>query len=62
MKRISNRIYEADEGKYILSKATKKRYTKIVLSQNDSIDNYEEISNTPQRKEPKPTEKWSKSE
>lgn len=62
MKKISDRIYEADEGKYILSKVTKKRYTKIVLSQNDSIDKYEEISNIPPREKTKPTEKWSKGE
>lgn len=64
MKEISTKVYEADEGKIIVSKVTKAKYKKIYLSQNDSIDNYEEISDMPSKKTT-PTEtpkKWGKSE
>lgn len=71
MKKISEKVYEADEGKIIVSKVTKAKYKKIFLSQNDSIDKYEEISDIPSSKEaPKEKErspidvpkKWGKSE
>ena len=48
MKKISEKVYEASEGKIIVSKVTKAKYKKIYLSQNDSIDSYEEISDIPQ--------------
>lgn len=52
MKRINDKTYEADEGKIIKSKVTGMKYNKIVISQNDSIDQYEEISES--------TKKWGK--
>lgn len=64
MKKISEKVYEADEGKMIVSKVTKAKYKKIVLSQNDSIESYEEISETPSKR-PTPVEsskKWGKSD
>lgn len=67
MKKISEKVYEASEGKIIVSKVTKAKYKKIYLSQNDSIDSYEEISDIPSRNETPKIEKevpkkWSKSE
>ena len=67
MKKISEKVYEASEGKIIVSKVTKAKYKKIYLSQNDSIDSYEEISDMPSRNETPKIEKevpkkWGKSE
>lgn len=44
MKKISDKEYKADEGKIIVSKINGLKYKKIKLSNNDTIDNYKEIS------------------
>lgn len=64
MKKISDREYKADEGKIIISKINKLKYKYIKLSHNDSIKNYEEISDISSNSE-KPIEtetskKWSR--
>ena len=44
LKKISDKEYKADEGKIIVSKINGLKYKKIKLSNNDTIDNYKEIS------------------
>ena len=44
LKKISDKVYKADEGKIIVSKINGLKYKKIKLSNNDTIDNYKEIS------------------
>lgn len=44
MKKISEKVYEADKGKIIVSKINKLKYKRLKLSNNDSIENYEEVS------------------
>ena len=64
MKKISDKVYKADEGKTIVSKINGLKYKKIKLSNNDSIENYKEISDISSNSE-KPIEKetskkWSR--
>lgn len=64
LKKISDKVYKADEGKIIVSKINGLRYKKIKLSNNDSIENYKEISDISSNSE-KPIEKetskkWSR--
>ena len=64
LKKISDKVYKADEGKTIVSKINGLRYKKIKLSNNDSIENYKEISDISSNSE-KPIEKetskkWSR--
>lgn len=56
MKKISDKEYKADEGKIIVSKINGLKYKKIKLSNNDTIDNYKEISDISSNSE-KPIEK-----
>lgn len=56
MKKISDKEYKADEGKIIVSKINSLKYKKIKLSNNDTIDNYKEISDISSNSE-KPIEK-----
>ena len=56
MKKISDKVYKADEGKIIVSKINGLKYKKIKLSNNDTIDNYKEISDISSNSE-KPIEK-----
>lgn len=56
MKKISDKVYKADEGKIIVSKINGLKYKKIKLSNNDTIDNYKEISDISSNSE-KPVEK-----
>ena len=51
-------MYKADEGKIIVSKINGLKYKKIKLSNNDTIKNYEEISDISSNSE-KPVEKES---
>ena len=44
LKKISDKVYKADEGKIIVSKINGLKYKKIKLSNNDTIKNYKEIS------------------
>lgn len=64
LKKISDKEYKADEGKIIVSKINGLKYKKIKLSNNDSIENYKEISDISSNSE-KPIEKetskkWSR--
>ena len=64
LKKISDKVYKADEGKTIVSKINGLKYKKIKLSNNDSIENYKEISDISSNSE-KPIEKetskkWSR--
>ena len=56
MKKIADKEYKADEGKIIVSKINGLKYKKIKLSNNDTIDNYKEISDISSNSE-KPIEK-----
>ena len=56
LKKISDKVYKADEGKIIVSKINGLKYKKIKLSNNDTIDNYKEISDISSNSE-KPVEK-----
>ena len=56
LKKISDKVYKADEGKIIVSKINGLKYKKIKLSNNDTIDNYKEISDISSNSE-KPIEK-----
>lgn len=56
LKKISDKEYKADEGKIIVSKINGLKYKKIKLSNNDTIDNYKEISDISSNSE-KPIEK-----
>jgi hypothetical protein len=64
LKKISDKEYKADEGKIIVSKINGLKYKKIKLSNNDTIDNYKEISDISSNSE-KPIEneqskKWGR--
>lgn len=63
MKKISDKVYKADEGKIIVSKINGLKYKKIKLSNNDTIDNYKEISdissNSEKPAEKETSKKWS---
>lgn len=63
MKKISEREYKADSGKVIVSKINKLKYKHIKLSNNDSIKNYEEVSDissdSPKPAQPETSKKWS---
>lgn len=64
LKKISDKVYKADEGKIIVSKINGLKYKKIKLSNNDTIDNYKEISDISSNSE-KPVEveqskKWGR--
>ena len=67
MKKISEKVYEASEGKIIVSKVTRAKQKKIYLSKNDVNDSYEEITDIHTRNETPKIEKevpkkWGKSE
>lgn len=63
LKKISDKEYKADEGKIIVSKINGLKYKKIKLSNNDTIDNYKEISdissNSGKPIEKETSKKWS---
>lgn len=63
LKKISDKVYKADEGKIIVSKINGLKYKKIKLSNNDTIDNYKEISdissNSERPIERETSKKWS---
>lgn len=64
LKKISDKVYKADEGKIIVSKINGLKYKKIKLSNNDTIDNYKEISdissNSERPIEKESSKKWSR--
>lgn len=63
MKKISDREYEAEQGKFIVSKINNLKFKYLKLSNNDSIKNYKEISdissNSEKPKEAETPKKWS---
>ena len=64
MKKISDKVYEAEEGKVIVSKINNMKYKRIKLSNNDSIKNYKEVSdissNSKKSEQPEYSKKWSR--
>lgn len=64
MKKISENLYRADEGKVIVCKLNNLKYKRLKLSKSDSIENYKEVSvassNSEKPVEAESSKKWSR--